>query len=89
MNLKKKKCFSEIYLIIFSSFLLIKFILIDFYFLVRIKMDPSGSQQNSTGGNVILLNNNELMQQRTSLGNGQQVCKIDKKKEPESFHFLK
>jgi hypothetical protein len=36
-------------------------------------MDTSGSQQNSTGGNVIVLNNNDLMQQRTSLGNGQQV----------------
>jgi hypothetical protein len=36
-------------------------------------MDSSGSQQNSTGGNVIVLNSNDLMQQRTSLGNGQQV----------------
>ncbi|CAF4238432.1 unnamed protein product, partial [Rotaria magnacalcarata] len=34
-----------------------------------------GSQQNSsgnTGGNVITLSNNDMMQQRTSLGNGQQ-----------------
>jgi len=38
-------------------------------------MDSSGSQKNSTGGNVIVLNNNDLMQQRTSLGNGQQVFK--------------
>ncbi len=38
-------------------------------------MDSTGSQQNSTGGNVILLNNNDLLQQRTSLGNGQQVLR--------------
>jgi hypothetical protein len=50
-----------------------KFLLIDFIFIVRVKMDTSGSQQNSTGGNVIVLNSNDLMQQRTSLGNGQQV----------------
>ncbi|CAF2467002.1 unnamed protein product [Rotaria sp. Silwood2] len=39
-------------------------------------MDSSGSQQNSSGntsGNVITLNNNDLMQQRTTLGNGQQI----------------
>ncbi len=42
-------------------------------------MDSSGSQQNSTGGNVIVLNNNDLMQQRTSLGNGQQVFKKTRK----------
>ena len=42
-------------------------------------MDSSGSQQNSTGGNVIVLNNNDLMQQRTSLGNGQQVFKKNTK----------
>ncbi|CAM2703872.1 unnamed protein product [Rotaria socialis] len=42
----------------------------------RLKMDSSGSQQNSsgnTGGNVITLSNNDMMQQRTSLGNGQQI----------------
>lgn len=39
-------------------------------------MDSSGSQQNtavSTPGNVITLSNNDLLQQRASLGNGQQV----------------
>ncbi|CAF0908082.1 unnamed protein product [Adineta ricciae] len=39
-------------------------------------MDSSGTQQNSTGttgGNVIVLNNNDFLQQRTSLGNGQQI----------------
>jgi hypothetical protein len=41
-------------------------------------MDSSGSQQNSTGGNVIVLNNNDLMQQRATLGNGQQVFKNKK-----------
>ncbi|CAF1556289.1 unnamed protein product, partial [Adineta steineri] len=43
----------------------------------RLKMDSSGSQQNSigtSGGNVIVLNNNDFMQQqRTSLANGQQI----------------
>ena len=36
-------------------------------------MDTSGSQHNSTGGNVILLNNNDLIQQRATLSSGQQV----------------
>lgn len=39
-------------------------------------MDSSGSQQNtavSTAGNVITLNNSDLLQQRASLGNGQQI----------------
>jgi hypothetical protein len=61
--------------IFFSEFLENIFLLIDLIFLVRVKMDSTGSQQNSTGGNVILLNNNDLLQQRTSLGNGQQVLR--------------
>jgi hypothetical protein len=31
-------------------------------------MDSTGSQQNSIDGNIIVFNNNDLLQQRTSLG---------------------
>jgi hypothetical protein len=50
-------------------------------------MDSSGSQQNSTGGNVIVLNNNDLMQQRATLGNGQQVFKEKKIRENLLFNL--
>ncbi len=36
--------------------------------LVGVKMDSTGSQQNSIDGNIIVFNNNDLLQQRTSLG---------------------
>lgn len=59
-------------------------------------MDSSGSQQNASGnagGNVITLNNNDLIQQRTSLGNGQQVfykwkIKLKKYQIDISFKFI-
>lgn len=43
-------------------------------------MDTSGSQHNSTGGNVILLNNNDLLQQRATLSSGQQVRRFVRNK---------
>lgn len=52
-------------------------------------MDTSGSQHNSTGGNVILLNNNDLLQQRATLSSGQQVRRFVRNKYVNlNFFFL-